>query len=218
MIPAEIPQEVTLLACEWAERAFRHFGCRGVIRADYRWDEDGDRLVMLEINTVPGMTATSLVPEQARFVGLSGEELVNHGWWRRRDATTDPLLETEPRAAPREAPESGVLRRAPLAAPAAPLLRGAAAIGLFAAMIVGYVERTRLFDGFVTASAGCRAASRDDRGQGPPAPKPVIIAASELTLGEPMLTISLPALHERLSTIGWISRCRGAPHALDNPR
>ena len=78
MIPAEIPQEVTLVACEWAERAFRHFGCRGVIRADYRWDEDDDRLVMLEINTVPGMTATSLVPEQARFVGLSGEELVNH--------------------------------------------------------------------------------------------------------------------------------------------
>ena len=78
VLPAEIPQEVTLLACEWAERAFRHFGCRGVIRADYRWDEDGDRLVMLEINTVPGMTATSLVPEQARFVGLSGEELVNH--------------------------------------------------------------------------------------------------------------------------------------------
>jgi len=78
VIPAEIPQEVTLVACEWAERAFRHFGCRGVIRADYRWDEDGDRLVMLEINTVPGMTATSLVPEQARFVGLSGEELVNH--------------------------------------------------------------------------------------------------------------------------------------------
>ena len=78
VIPAEIPHEVTLVACEWAERAFRHFGCRGVIRADYRWDEDGDRLVMLEINTVPGMTATSLVPEQARFVGLSGEELVNH--------------------------------------------------------------------------------------------------------------------------------------------
>ena len=78
VIPAEIPQEVTLVACEWAERAFRHFGCRGVIRADYRWDEDGDRLVMLEVNTVPGMTATSLVPEQARFVGLSGEELVNH--------------------------------------------------------------------------------------------------------------------------------------------
>ena len=69
---------MTLLACDWAERAYRHLGCRGVIRADYRWDEGRDQLYMLEINTVPGMTATSLVPEQARFVGMSGEELVNH--------------------------------------------------------------------------------------------------------------------------------------------
>ncbi len=78
VLPADIPQEVTLQACDWAERAYRHFGCRGVSRADYRWDEDRSQLFMLEINTVPGMTATSLVPEQARFVGLSGEELVNH--------------------------------------------------------------------------------------------------------------------------------------------
>ena len=78
VLPADIPQDVTLQACDLAERAYRHFGCRGVIRADYRWDEDRGQLFMLEINTVPGMTATSLVPEQARFVGLSGEELVNH--------------------------------------------------------------------------------------------------------------------------------------------
>ena len=78
VLPADIPQDVALQACDWAERAYRHFGCRGVIRADYRWDEDRGQLFMLEINTVPGMTATSLVPEQARFIGLSGEELVNH--------------------------------------------------------------------------------------------------------------------------------------------
>ena len=78
VLPADIPQDVTLQACDWAERTYRHFRCRGVIRADYRWDEDRGQLFMLEINTVPGMTATSLVPEQARFVGLSGEELVNH--------------------------------------------------------------------------------------------------------------------------------------------
>ena len=78
LLPADIPEDVTLQACDWAERAYRHFGCRGVIRADYRWDEDRGQLFMLEINTVPGMTATSLVPEQAGFVGLSGEELVNH--------------------------------------------------------------------------------------------------------------------------------------------
>ena len=78
VVPADIPEPVTLLACDWAERAYRHLGCRGVIRADYRFDDKANELVMLEVNTQPGMTATSLVPEQARFVGLSGEELVNH--------------------------------------------------------------------------------------------------------------------------------------------
>ena len=78
ILPADIPEPVTLLACDWAERAYRTLGCRGVIRADYRWDEKNNQLFMLEINTVPGMTATSLVPEQARFIGLSGEELINH--------------------------------------------------------------------------------------------------------------------------------------------
>ena len=78
ILPADIPEPVTLQACDWAERAYRTIGCRGVIRADYRWDEKNGQLYMLEINTVPGMTATSLVPEQARFIGLSGEELINH--------------------------------------------------------------------------------------------------------------------------------------------
>tara|TARA_E500000178_G_scaffold124066_1_gene123973 strand:+ start:4593 stop:5495 length:903 start_codon:yes stop_codon:yes gene_type:complete len=78
ILPADIPEPVTLLACDWAERAYRTLGCRGAIRADYRWDEKNNQLYMLEINTVPGMTATSLVPEQARFIGLSGEELINH--------------------------------------------------------------------------------------------------------------------------------------------
>ena len=78
ILPADIPEPVTLLACDWAERAYRTIGCRGAIRADYRWDEKNNQLYMLEINTVPGMTATSLVPEQARFIGLSGEELINH--------------------------------------------------------------------------------------------------------------------------------------------
>ncbi len=108
------------------------------------------------------------------------------------------------REAPREAPESGVLRRTPWPRLRS-VIRGGAAIGLFAALAVGYVERTRLLDGFVTASAyaGLRLETIEVRGRSH-TPKPVIIAASELTLGEPILTISLPALHERLSTIGWI--------------
>jgi D-alanine-D-alanine ligase len=78
VLPAEIPEHITNQACEWAERAFQILGCLGVARADYRWDEDADQLYMLEVNTQPGMTATSLTPEQAAFVGISGEELVNH--------------------------------------------------------------------------------------------------------------------------------------------
>mgnify|MGYP001047204094 FL=1 len=78
VLPAEIPEHITNQACEWAERAFQILGCRGVARADYRWDDDADQLYMLEVNTQPGMTATSLTPEQAAFVGISGEELVNH--------------------------------------------------------------------------------------------------------------------------------------------
>ena len=78
VLPADIPEHVTNQACKWAERAFQILGCRGVARADYRWDEDADQLYMLEVNTQPGMTATSLTPEQAAFVGISGEELVNH--------------------------------------------------------------------------------------------------------------------------------------------
>ena len=78
VLPADIPEHITNQACEWAERAFQILGCRGVARADYRWDEDADQLYMLEVNTQPGMTATSLTPEQAAFVGISGEELVNH--------------------------------------------------------------------------------------------------------------------------------------------
>ncbi|MGB1469063.1 MAG: ATP-grasp domain-containing protein, partial [Candidatus Puniceispirillaceae bacterium] len=77
-VPADVPEEVTELSCGWAERAFTILGCRGVARADFIWDEDEDQLYMLEINTQPGMTATSLTPEQAAFCGISGEELVNH--------------------------------------------------------------------------------------------------------------------------------------------
>lgn len=77
-LPAKIPQPVSLKACLWAEKAYRQLGCRGVIRADYRWDNTNDQLFMLEVNTQPGMTATSLVPEQANYVGMSSEELVNH--------------------------------------------------------------------------------------------------------------------------------------------
>ncbi len=77
-LPADIPEHITELACNWAERAFQILGCRGVARADYRYDDNSDQLYMLEMNTQPGMTATSLTPEQAAYCGISGEALVNH--------------------------------------------------------------------------------------------------------------------------------------------
>ena len=68
--------------------------------------------------------------------------------------------------APREAPESGVTHRTSRPR-LRTVLRGAAAIGLFATLVVGYVERTRLFDGFVTASAdaGLRLETIEVRGR-----------------------------------------------------
>ena len=78
ILPAEVPKEIETQALDWAETAYRVLGCRGVARADYRYDDKKNQLYMLEMNTQPGMTATSLVPEQALWRGISGEELVNH--------------------------------------------------------------------------------------------------------------------------------------------
>ena len=76
--PAEIPAEVTALALEQAALAHRVLGCRGVSRADFRYDpaQGHAGLYLLEVNTQPGMTPLSLVPEQARARGVSYEALV----------------------------------------------------------------------------------------------------------------------------------------------
>jgi D-alanine-D-alanine ligase len=55
--------------------AHRALGCRGATRADLRYDEANDRLVLLEVNTQPGLTPTSLLPEQAGHIGMSFPEL-----------------------------------------------------------------------------------------------------------------------------------------------
>lgn len=78
VVPAAIPDEITSLVAEWSLRAHRVLGCRGTSRCDFRWDEaDGvDGLFLLEINTQPGMTPLSLVPEQAAFRGIGFCDLV----------------------------------------------------------------------------------------------------------------------------------------------
>ncbi len=74
VVPAEIEADVTDEAMRLAVLAHQTLGCRGVSRADFRLD--GKALYLLEINTQPGMTPTSLVPEQAVHTGLSFQDLV----------------------------------------------------------------------------------------------------------------------------------------------
>ena len=76
ILPASIPDSCAQKAMSWAEHAFELLGCRGIARADFRWDEDNDSLYLLELNTQPGMTKTSLVPEQASFCKLAMHSLV----------------------------------------------------------------------------------------------------------------------------------------------
>ena len=77
VIPADIPDEITALCRDYALRAHRALGCRGVSRTDFRWDEGkgADGLILLETNTQPGMTPTSLTPEQAQAEGISFADL-----------------------------------------------------------------------------------------------------------------------------------------------
>ncbi|MBK62425.1 MAG: D-alanine--D-alanine ligase [Altererythrobacter sp.] len=76
--PADIPERIRDLCLEIALKAHKVLGCRGTSRTDFRWDEEQgeDGLFVLETNTQPGMTPLSLVPEQARQIGLAYGDLV----------------------------------------------------------------------------------------------------------------------------------------------
>lgn len=76
--PAEIPSNVASEMMEMALAAHRLLGCRGASRSDFRWDDSQGEagVYLLEVNTQPGMTPLSLVPEQARQKGISYGELV----------------------------------------------------------------------------------------------------------------------------------------------
>ncbi|MBY6118569.1 D-alanine--D-alanine ligase [Mameliella alba] len=86
--PAEIPQEITEACLDYALRAHRALGCRGVTRTDFRWDEARglDGLILLETNTQPGMTPTSLSPEHAGLIGLTFGQFCA---WMVEDASCD---------------------------------------------------------------------------------------------------------------------------------
>jgi len=78
VFPADIPDEITQACMTIALDAHRLLGCRGTSRADFRWDDEQglEGLFLLEVNTQPGMTSLSLVPEQARHRGISYTDLV----------------------------------------------------------------------------------------------------------------------------------------------
>jgi len=77
VIPADVPTEIAELCLDYAIRAHNALGCQGVSRTDFRWDESKGAagLILLETNTQPGMTPTSLTPEQAQAAGISFGEL-----------------------------------------------------------------------------------------------------------------------------------------------
>ncbi|MGC6534955.1 MAG: D-alanine--D-alanine ligase [Parvibaculales bacterium] len=83
-IPADIPAALAEQIQQASLAAHMALGCRGVTRADFRYDGEADRLALLEINTQPGMTPLSLVPEMAAHRGMDFTQLVQ---WIVEDAS-----------------------------------------------------------------------------------------------------------------------------------
>lgn len=86
VVPADLPPEIFDACLEYSVKCHEALGCRGASRTDLRWDESRglDGLIVLETNTQPGMTPTSLVPEQAAYRGMNFAELVT---WMVEDAS-----------------------------------------------------------------------------------------------------------------------------------
>ena len=78
MCPAEVPEDIARSMMDMAAKAHRLLGCKGASRSDFRWDDEAGEagVYLLEINTQPGMTPLSLVPEQAKYRGIGYGELV----------------------------------------------------------------------------------------------------------------------------------------------
>ncbi len=88
VLPAIVPDNIAKDCMEMSVIAHKALGCRGVSRTDFRYDDTTakPRLILLETNTQPGMTPTSLVPEQAAYVGMSYAKLCR---WMVEDASCD---------------------------------------------------------------------------------------------------------------------------------
>jgi D-alanine-D-alanine ligase len=88
ILPADIPNDIYRRCQKYALLAHQALGCRGMTRCDFRYDDTVEKgeLILLELNTQPGMTPTSLAPEMAKHAGHSFEELVT---WMIRDASVN---------------------------------------------------------------------------------------------------------------------------------
>ena len=89
IIPADLPASVSKIAMDSAAKAHKILGCKGITRSDFRYDDQQsgtDGLYLLELNTQPGLTPLSLVPEQAAYAGISFHDLVE---WMVESATCD---------------------------------------------------------------------------------------------------------------------------------
>jgi len=89
LLPAPVSAEIYEECRRLSLSAHRALGCRGVSRADFRYDDSlsgAEGLACLEVNTQPGMTEVSLVPELAAYAGISFEDLVR---WMIEDASLD---------------------------------------------------------------------------------------------------------------------------------
>lgn len=86
ILPADIPDDVYRRTQEVSLHAHRALGCKGVTRADFRFDEalGADGVILLEVNTQPGMTETSLIPDITNYIGISYDKLVR---WIAQDAS-----------------------------------------------------------------------------------------------------------------------------------
>ena len=97
VVPADIPADVSQLCLDWALKAHKALGCQGVSRADFRYNDVTENLtdivnkiVMLEVNTQPGMTPTSLAPEQAAYCGIGFDAMCR---WMVEDASWPRMSE-----------------------------------------------------------------------------------------------------------------------------
>lgn len=86
ILPAKIPESVRRAVQKHTLAVHQALGCRGITRSDFRWDEDKDELIFLEVNTQPGMTPTSLIPELAAHAGVPFGKLLA---WLVEDAGLD---------------------------------------------------------------------------------------------------------------------------------